>query len=86
MKLKASGVNKAHLVVASNSPDKPCPHIEFNPDDFYDGVVLSMNEAAQINQILLGLIDYLDDDYEKGIVSMYSQDISERLIAALNED
>lgn len=65
MKLKASGVNKAHLVVASNSPDKPCPRIEFDPDDFYDGVVLSMNEAAQINQMLLGLIDYLDDENEK---------------------
>lgn len=86
MKLKASGVNKAHLVVASNSPDKPCPRIEFNPDDFYDGVVLSMNEAAQINQVLLGLIDYLDDDYEKEIVSVCSQAISDRLIAALNED
>lgn len=86
MKLKASGVNKAHMVVASNSPDKPCPHIEFDPDDFYDGVVLDMDEAAQINQMLLGLIDYLDDEYEKEIVSVYVQDISERLIAALNED
>lgn len=86
MKLKASGVNKAHLVVASNSPDKPCPYVEFDPDDFYDGVVLSMNEAAQINQMLLGLIDYLDDENEKEIVSVYVQAISERLIAALNED
>lgn len=86
MKLKASGVNKAHMVVASNSPDKPCPHIEFDPDDFYDGVVLGMDEAAQINQMLLGLIDYLDDEYEKEIVSVYVQEISERLIAALNED
>lgn len=86
MKLKASGVNKAHSVVYSNSPDKPCQHIEFDPDDFYDGVVLIMDEAAQINQMLLGLIDYLDDEYEKEIVSVYSQIISERLIAALNED
>lgn len=86
MKLKASGVNKAHLVVASNSPDKPCPRIEFGPDDFYDGVVLGMDEAAQINQMLLGLIDYLDDENEKEIVSVYVQAISERLIAALNED
>lgn len=86
MKLKASGVNKAHSVVCINSPNKPCPDIEFDPDDFYDGVVLSMDEAAQINQMLLGLIDYLDDEYEKEIVSVYSQAISERLIAALNED
>lgn len=86
MKLKASGVNKAHSVVCINSPDKPCPDIEFDWDDFYDGVVLSMNEAAQINQMLLGLIDYLDDENEKEIVSVYVQAISERLIAALNED
>ena len=86
MKLKASGVNKAHSVVASNSPDKPCSHIEFDPDDFYGGVVLSMDEAAQINQMLLGLIDYLDDEYEKEIVSVYSQAISKRLIAALKKD
>lgn len=86
MKLKASGVNKAHLVVFSNSPDKPCPGIEFDWDDFYDGVVLGMDEAAQINQMLLGLIDYLDDENEKEIVSVYVQAISERLIAALNED
>lgn len=29
MKLKASGVNKAHLVVFTNSPDKPSQNIEF---------------------------------------------------------
>lgn len=86
MKLKASGVNKAHSVVCINSPDKPCPDIEFDWDDFYDGVVLGMDEAAQINQMLLGLIDYLDDENEKEIVSVYVQAISERLIAALNED
>lgn len=55
MKLKASGVNKAHLVVISNSPDKPCPGIEFDWDDFYDGVVLSMDEADQIIEMLEGL-------------------------------
>lgn len=34
-------------VVASNSPDKPCHDIEFDPDDFYDGVVLSMGRASR---------------------------------------
>lgn len=29
MKLKSSGVNKAHSVVCINSPNKPCPDIEF---------------------------------------------------------
>lgn len=85
MKLKASGVNKAHLVVVSNSPDKPCPHIEFDPDDFYNGVVLSMDETDQIIEMLLGLEDYLEDDYQKEIVSTYRHALRERYLAALKE-
>lgn len=82
MKLKSSGVNKAHLVVASNSPDKPCPDIEFDPDDFYDGVVLSMDEADQIIEMLLGLEDYVDDEYEREIVFNYRHALAERYRAA----
>lgn len=85
MKLKASGVNKAHSVVASNSPDTPCPHIEFDPDDFYDGVVLSMDEADQIIEMLLGLEDYVEDDYEREIVFNYRNALAERYKAALKE-
>lgn len=47
---------------------------------------VKVNEAAQINQILLGFINYLDDEYEKEIVAVCSQAISERLTAALNKD
>lgn len=85
MKLKASGVNKAHQVVASNSPDKPCPDIEFDPDDFYDGVVLSMDEADQIIEMLLGLEDYVDDEYEREIVFNYRHALAERYKSALKE-
>ena len=85
MKLKASGVNKAHLVVASNSPDKPCPRIEFDPDDFYDGVVMSMEEADQIIEMLIGLEDYVEDDYEREIVFNYRHALAERYKAASKE-
>lgn len=85
MKLKASGVNKAHLVVASNSPYKPCPHIEFDPDDFYDGVVMSMEEADQIIEMLIGLEDYVEDDYEREIVFNYRHALAERYKAASKE-
>lgn len=85
MKLKASGVNKAHLVVASNSPDKPCPYVEFDPDDFYDGVVMSMEEADQIIEMLLGLEDYVDDEYEREIVFNYRHALAERYRAASKE-
>lgn len=86
MKLKASGVNKAHSVVASNSPDTPCPHIEFDPDDFYDGVVLSMDEADQIIEMLLGLGDYVEDEYKREIVFNYCHVVAERYKAALTEN
>ena len=86
MKLKASGVNKAHSVVASNSPDTPCPHIEFDPDDFYDGVVLSMDEADQIIEMLLGLEDYVDDEYEREIVFNYCHALAERYRAASKKE
>lgn len=86
MKLKASGVNKAHLVVFSNSPFKPNTNVEFDPDDFYDGVVLSMDEADQIIEMLLGLEDRVDDDYEREIVFAYRHALSERYKAALNKD
>lgn len=85
MKLKASGVNKAHSVVASNSPDKPCPHIEFDPDDFYDGVVMSMEEADQIIEMLIGLEDYVEDDYEREIVFNYRHALAERYKTASKE-
>lgn len=86
MKLKASGVNKAHSVVCINSPDKPCPDIEFDWNDFYDGVVLSMDEADQIIEMLLGLEDYLEDDYEREIVFTYRHALAERYKAALKKD
>jgi hypothetical protein len=85
MKLKASGVNKAHLVVASNSPDKPCPYVEFEPDDFYDGVVMSMEEADQIIEMLISLEDYVED-YEREFVFNYRHALAERYKAALKED
>lgn len=85
MKLKASGVNKAHSVAFMNSPFKACPHIEFDPDDFYDGVVLSMDEADQIIEMLSGLEDYLEDDYRKEIVATYRHALRERYKAALKE-
>lgn len=85
MKLKASGVNKAHLVVASNSPDKPCPYVKFDPDDFYDGVVMSMEEADQIIEMLIGLEDYVEDDYEREIVFNYRHALAERYKAASKE-
>ena len=85
MKLKASGLNKAHSVVCINSPDKPCPDIEFDWDDFYDGVVLSMDEADQIIEMLLGLGDYVDD-YEREIVFTYRCALIERYNAALTKD
>lgn len=85
MKLKASGVNKAHCVFFSNSIDKPCSHIEFDPDDFYDGVVLSMDEADQIIEMLLGLEDYVDDEYEREIVFNYRHALAERYRAASKE-
>ena len=86
MKLKASGVNKAHLVVFSNSNFKPCSNIEFNWDDFYDGVVLSMDEAEQIIEMLRGLEDYVEDDYKKEIVFVYRHAIEDRYKAALKKD
>lgn len=86
MKLKASGVNKAHSVVCINSPDKPCPDIEFDWDDFYDGVVLSMDETDQIIEMLLGLEDYVEDDYEREIVFTYWHALAERYKAALKKD
>lgn len=86
MKLKASGVNKAHSVVFTNSPNKPCTHIEFDPDDFYDGVVMSMEEADQIIEMLIGLEDYVEDDYEREIVFNYHHALAERYKAALKED
>lgn len=92
MKLKASGVNKAHLVVASNSPDKPCPYVEFDPDDFYDGVVMSMDEADQIIEMLIGLQDYVENDfsceaeYLREIVFEYRHALAERYKAALKEE
>lgn len=86
MKLKASGVNKAHSVVCINSPDKPCPDIEFDWDDFYDGVVLSMDEANQIIEMLQGLEDRVDVDYEREIVFTYRQALVERYEAALKKD
>lgn len=86
MKLKASGVNKAHSVVFTNSPDKPCPHIEFDWDDFYDGVVLSMDEADQIIEMLQGLEDRVEDDYEREIVFRYRQALVERYEAALKKE
>lgn len=85
MKLKASGVNKAHSVVCINSPDKPCPDIEFDWDDFYDGVVLSMDETDQIIEMLLGLEDYVEDDYEREIIFTYRHALAERYKAALKE-
>lgn len=85
MKLKSSGVNKAQLVVSSNSPDKPCPDIEFDPDDFYDDVVLSMDEADQIIEMLLSLEDYVDDEYELEIVFNYRHALAERYKSALKE-
>ena len=86
MKLKASGVNKAHSVVCINSPDKPCPDIEFDWDDFYDGVVLSMDEADQIIEMLQGLEDRVDVDYEREIVFTYRQALVERYEAALKKE
>lgn len=86
MKLKASGVNKAHSVVCINSPDKPCPDIEFDWDDFYDGVVLSMDEADQIIEMLIGLQDYVEDDYEREIVCTYRHALAERYKAATKKD
>lgn len=86
MKLKASGVNKAHSVVCINSPDKPCPDIEFDWEDFYDGVVLSMDEADQIIEMLLGLEDYVEDDYKREIVFTYRLALAERYKAALKKD
>lgn len=86
MKLKASGVNKAHSVVCINSPDKPCPEIEFDHDDFYDGVVLSMDEADQIIEMLLKLEDLVDDDYAEKIVFKYRHALCERYNAASRED
>ena len=86
MKLKASGVNKAHSVVCINSPDKPCPDIEFDWDDVYDGVVLSMDEANQIIEMLQGLEDRVDVDYEREIVFTYRQALVERYEAALKKD
>ena len=86
MKLKASGVNKAHSVVTSNSPDTPCTHIEFDPDDFYDGVVLSMDEADQIIEMLLGLEDYVEEDYKRELVFEYRYALTERYNAALTKD
>ena len=86
MKLKASGVNKAHSVVCINSPDKPCPDIEFDWDDFYDGVVLSMDEAEQIIEMLRGLEDYVEDDYKKEIVFVYRHALEDRYKAALKKD
>lgn len=86
MKLKASGVNKAHSVVSINSPDRPCPDIEFDWDDFYDGVVLSMDEADQIIEMLLGLEDYVEDDYEREIVFTYRHALAERYKAATKKE
>ena len=86
MKLKASGVNKAYLVVFSNSNFKPCSNIEFDWDDFYDGVVLSMDEAEQIIEMLRGLEDYVEDDYQKEIVFTYRTALAERYEAALKRD
>ena len=86
MKLKASGVNKAHSVVCINSPDKPCQDIECDWDDFYDGVVLSMEEADQIIEMLIGLEDYVEDDYEREIVFTYRHALAERYKAALKKD
>ena len=86
MKLKASGVNKAHSVVCINSPDMPCPGIEFDWDDFYDGVVLSMDEANQIIEMLQGLEDRVDVDYEREIVFTYRQALVERYEAALKKE
>lgn len=86
MKMKASGVNKAHLVVFSNSPFEPDTKVEFDPDDFYDGVVLSMDEAYQIIKMLLKLEYLVNDDYRSEIVFKYRHALSERYQAALNKN
>lgn len=87
MKLKARGVNKAHSVVASNSPDTPCPHIEFDSDDFYDGVVLELDEVKCIIEIL-ELQEQQDhfDDFERTAIFYLRQSLEERYEAALTED
>ena len=86
MKLKTSGIDKALSVAFSESLDRPCPDIEFDWDDFYDGVVLSMDEADQIIEMLQGLEDRVDVDYEREIVFTYRQALVERYEAALKKE
>ena len=86
MKLKTSGIDKALTVAFFESLDRPCPDIEFDWDDFYDGVVLSMDEADQIIEMLQGLEDRVDVDYEREIVYTYRQALVERYEAALKKE
>lgn len=47
---------------------------------------MSMEEADQIIEMLIGLEDYVEDDYEREIVFNYRHALAERYKAAAKKD